>query len=106
MGISEDKAAIEALEKFFKSFGSLFPSDSARLIAIAKRAVDVTAIDPGEGWELLPVGTVIECGDEYHEIDKSWVKSGQIGDRIGVNTAFRYRRKKPVEQWPKWYVHR
>ena len=63
--------------------------------------------EPGEGYELLPVGTVLECGDEFL-IGEVWVMTGNYGKEYSVlrNT---YRRKikpvePPVETWPKYAV--
>jgi hypothetical protein len=64
--------------------------------------VEPKLLTPGEGYELLPVGTVLECGDEFL-IGKEWVMTGNYGEDYSVlrNT---YRRKiKPVESWPKYY---
>lgn len=57
--------------------------------------VEPPAIDPGEGWELLPVGTVLERYDEFLT-GTQWVMTGNYGkDTVKGNT---YRRKiKPVE---------
>ena len=58
-------------------------------------------IDPGEGFELLPRGTVLEDGDEF-SVDggKSWIVTCNPGDKVRDGI---YRRRKPVEQWPKYY---
>ena len=58
------------------------------------KAVEPPAIDPGEGWELLPVGTMLEQGDEFLE-GKTWILTGNASkDKVKCNT---YRRKsKPV----------
>ena len=57
--------------------------------------VEPPAIDPGEGWELLPVGTVLERDDEFL-VGTQWVMTGNYGkDTVKGNT---YSRKiKPVE---------
>jgi hypothetical protein len=63
--------------------------------------VQPPAIHPGEGWELLPVGTVLQDGDEFFYAG-TWVLTGNATEKVGCNT---YRRKiKPAEVWPKWYV--
>lgn len=61
------------------------------------------AIDPGEGWELLPVGTVLEEGDEY-ESGGDWNKTCYPGTKNIKGWTYR-RRKPPSEVWPKYYVH-
>jgi hypothetical protein len=68
--------------------------------------VEPPAIDPGEGWEVLPHGTLIEDGDEVLDSDGDWVETGYAGDVSGgPRTGEVYRRKiKPAEVWPKWYV--
>ena len=63
--------------------------------------VEPKLLTPGEGYELLPVGTVLECGDEFL-IGKEWVMTGNYGEDYSVlrNT---YRRKiKPVESPNDW----
>jgi hypothetical protein len=63
------------------------------------------AIDPGEGWELLPVGTVLRDGDEYLDIFGVWIETQQADACVGDTTMKTYRRKiNPVETWPKYYV--
>ena len=63
------------------------------------------AIDPGDGWEVLPVGTVLQEGDEYLCVG-NWRKTDQAGERIGGSTAKHYlRRKPPAEVWPKYVVN-
>lgn len=62
------------------------------------------AIDPGEGWELLPVGTVLRDGDEYLDSFGVWIETQQADACVGDTTMKTYRRKiKPVETWPKYY---
>jgi len=62
--------------------------------------VEPPSIDPGEGYYVLPVGTMLEQGDECH-FGTTWVLTGNAGDRAKHNI---YRRKiKPAEVWPKWY---
>lgn len=63
------------------------------------------AIDPGEGWELLPVGTVLRDGDEVLLEDGSWDATDYVGCKVGdiPSTACTYRRKiKPVESPNDW----
>jgi hypothetical protein len=69
------------------------------------------AIDPGEGYELLLVGTVLEKGDQvqYETMTgKAWCDTVYAGERIGdaVHRMGPYRRKikPPAEVWPKWHV--
>jgi len=65
------------------------------------------AIDPGEGWELLPVGTMLQDGDEcffngtWHELNR--IFSGTVYDTEDKN-HYR-RRKQTAEQWPKYFIH-
>jgi len=62
-------------------------------------------IDPGEGWGLLPVGTVLQEGDEYLDFFGVWTETQQAGTAIGDTTMDHYRRRKPTaETWPKYYV--
>ena len=62
------------------------------------------AINPGEGWELLPVGTVLRDGDQFEAIGK-WRNTNNAGRK--KLPGWTYRRKiKPVETWPKYYVHK
>lgn len=64
-------------------------------------------IDPGEGWELLPVGTMLQDGDEcffngtWHELNR--IFSGTVYDTEDKN-HYR-RRKQTAEQWPKYFIH-
>jgi len=60
------------------------------------------AIDPGEGWELLPVGTVLQEGDDCLQIEGGWEPTSYPGEAIGSNVwvANTYRRRKPVESHP------
>jgi len=60
-------------------------------------------IDPGEGWELLPVGTVLEDGDEHKHGD-GWCPTVFAGAVYLESDGNIYRRRKPMEQWPKWAV--
>jgi hypothetical protein len=58
-------------------------------------------------WELLPVGTVLEDGDECQQlIGKNWAPTIYAGQRIGAMdyTSNTYRRRKPAETWPKYYI--
>jgi len=57
--------------------------------------IEPPAIDPGEGWELLSVGTVLEDGDEFLK-GETWIPTGNAKkDTVNWNT---YRRKiKPAE---------
>lgn len=64
-------------------------------------------IDPGEGWELLPKGTVLQDGDECQQlIGKNWAPTIYAGQRIGAMdyTSNTYRRRKRAETWPKYYI--
>lgn len=64
------------------------------------------AIDPGEGWELLPVGTRLRKGDQCFGTDGRWVDSWRhkFDESVGGPcTSFPYRRRKPAE-WPKYYI--
>jgi hypothetical protein len=64
-----------------------------------------TPIDPGEGWDLLPDGTVVEDGDDASNNGIAWGKTWSPGRRVGdAGMANFYRRRKPVAQWPKYYV--
>ena len=63
-------------------------------------------IDPGEGWELLVKGTVLQDGDEVHT-DGKWMRTCCVGSEVGdlsKGAACTYRRRKPVETWPKYYI--
>lgn len=58
------------------------------------------AIDPGEGWELLPVGTVLREGDQFEAIGK-WMNTNNAGRK--KLPGWTYRRKiKPVESPNDW----
>lgn len=94
---------------------NLFTSSQARkmieyLLSVPEDTARVTPAevfpDPGEGWELLPVGTVVENGDHYLTPSGVWLATGAVGFKAGSNEAPSfYRRKiKPTEVWPKWYV--
>jgi hypothetical protein len=62
--------------------------------------VEPPAIDPGDGYELLPACSPIEEGDQYQQQDGGWSESKNIG-RTAL-PGWVYRRKiKPVEAWPK-----
>lgn len=66
------------------------------------------AIDPGEGWELLKNGEVINVADEYFDKhNQKWCRTISGGLKVGGQfTAGAYRRRKPpAEVWPKYYVH-
>jgi len=66
--------------------------------------VEPPAIDPGEGWELLPVGTVLQDGDEFLE-GETWIPTGNAKkDTVNWNT---YRRKiKPAEDvLPRFFIY-
>jgi hypothetical protein len=60
-------------------------------------------IDPGEGWELLPVGTVLEDGDEHKHGD-GWCPTCFAGTLYCEGDGNIYRRRKPMETWPKYYI--
>jgi hypothetical protein len=63
-------------------------------------------IDPGEGWDLLPKGTVLQDGDQVHT-DGKWMRTCCVGSEVGdlsKGAACTYRRRKPMEQWPKYYI--
>jgi len=64
--------------------------------------VEPPEIYPGAGWELLPIGTRLQNGDEYLS-GSTWVLTGNGSkDDVCFNT---YRRKiKPAEVWPKWII--
>jgi hypothetical protein len=63
------------------------------------------AIDPGEGYYWLPVGTVLEEGDAYKNRDGGWTKTTAIGTPVYDVNENTYRRKiKTDEVWPKWYT--
>jgi hypothetical protein len=65
--------------------------------------VEPPAIDPGEGWELLSVGTVLQDGDEFQSVSGDWLPTANEG-RVSL-PGWTYRRKiKPSEVWPKYYV--
>lgn len=61
------------------------------------------AIDPGDGWELLPVGTVLEEGDEY-ESGGDWNKTCYPGTKSIQGWTYR-RRKPPAEVWVRYVVN-
>lgn len=76
--------------------------------------VEPPAIDPGDGWELLPVGTMLQEGDEF-ESGGDWNKTCYPGTKNIKGWTYR-RRKPPAEVWPKyvanadkscrWYIKR
>jgi len=68
-----------------------------------RRKMEPVAIDPGEGYELLPVGTVLEKGDEYL-IGEIWVSTGNEGKDSVVCNIYRRKIEPVAEVWPKWYV--
>ena len=59
-------------------------------------------IDPGEGWELLPVGTVREKGDEFTDDGGViWTQTAWAGTPVKYDSGRVYRRRKPpAETWP------
>jgi len=65
-------------------------------------------IDPGEGWELLPVGTVLQdCDECCSHLGGGWIPTVCAGYRVGEleGTRNTYRRRKPpAETWPKYYL--
>ena len=63
--------------------------------------VEQPAIDPGEGWELLPVGTMLQEGDEF-ESGGDWNKTCYPGTKSIQGWTYR-RRKQTAEVWPKYY---
>jgi hypothetical protein len=64
--------------------------------------VEPPAVDPGEGYELLPVGTVLQAGDEF-DSGGTWMTT--CYPETKCIAGWTYRRKiKPAEVWPKWYV--
>ena len=64
--------------------------------------VEPPAIDPGEGYELLPDGEVLQEGDQFEAIGK-WRNTNNAGRK--KLPGWTYRRKiKPVETWPKYYI--
>lgn len=68
--------------------------------------VEPVAIDPGDGYELVPVGALLEKGDEGFESGK-WSKVYYWGHRVGnfmSQGVYRRKIKTPTEMWPKWYV--
>ena len=60
-------------------------------------------IDPGEGWDRLPVGTVLEDGNEHKHGD-GWCPTVFAGAVYLESDGNIYRRRKPVETWPKYYI--
>lgn len=71
-------------------------SDAEAMIAAVE-----SEVDPGEGYELLPVGTVLEDGDQY-EISTGWRDTKSPGGTVDTSDCYR-RKIKPAEVWPKWY---
>jgi len=63
--------------------------------------VEQPAIDPGDGWELLPVGTMLQEGDEF-ESGGDWNKTCYPGTKSIQGWTYR-RRKQTAEVWPKYY---
>jgi hypothetical protein len=63
--------------------------------------VEPPAIDPGEGWELLPKGTVIQKCDEVRiQGSTNWTATTRDGEKVFDGT---YRRKiTPVESPDDW----
>lgn len=63
-------------------------------------------IDPGEGWELLPAGTVREREDEFTgDAGKTWKGTKCYGERIPSDSLLTFRRRKPpAEMWPKFVI--
>ena len=60
------------------------------------------AIEPGEGYEVLPDGEVLQEGDQFKATGK-WRKTKNAGQK--TLPGWTYRRKiKPVETWPKYYI--
>ena len=70
--------------------------------------VEPTAIDPGEGYELLPVGTILERYDQVlgsTMTGTSWMDTAYFGECVGSRPGLEgpYRRKiKPVESPEDW----
>ncbi len=102
---SEDKAAIDEMQKLADIYGVINKQVQAailRVIAIAMRAVEpeLPTIDPGEGWELL-FNPVRQEGDEWYDREKNtWTPQRlNLGTRP---TEIRYRRRKPVESPDDW----
>lgn len=62
---------------------------------------DGTKIEPGEGWYILPEGTVIEQGDEYMRGQKIWVASSDIGAALTNEGSCAYRRRITYPMWVK-----
>ena len=65
--------------------------------------VEKPAIDPGEGWYLLPERPLLEYGDEVYDATKrQWMMSIFCG--VHGAKGLTYRRRKPAsETWPKYF---
>lgn len=60
------------------------------------------AIDPGEGFEWVPLGEVLGNGDTLQDHSGNWIQTSAIGQKCIVDKQ--YRRRKPEETWPKYYL--
>lgn len=58
-------------------------------------------VDPGEGWELVPVRSVLKFGDEYLPDRGEWtpIGSADIGGEVIRDTWAPVRRRKQADPW-------